>query len=350
MAITISGRDMFRQLKADLIGKDSHRGVTFSYAWLANQFGHISLGFIPTFILYILLPSRLSKHDAAIWSATIVSVFWLLFETYNFLGPLLSKRKSQSKVLFIPKNKYTFEPAWKNIAFDTFTDLLFFWFGAFLCSIICFYSVEALIVLLILLAFLIYPPYYWYLTKMYLQVPQYPYQFRLSQWDYALNEDDKKKVYYFLSNQKNGLHLFLFGSKGSGKTSLSIGIATELSIRHQACVYTTAMKLYSMFFEPDILSTDTKTPLWSWRSSSVLVIDDINPGDPIKEELVSPLLFLSFLDTFSTNEINRAVMERSNVIWVLGDKKNSSKELFGEWQAMLNKIGVPNDKILAINL
>ena len=32
-------KDIFSQLKADLIGKDSYRGVTLSYSWLANQLG-----------------------------------------------------------------------------------------------------------------------------------------------------------------------------------------------------------------------------------------------------------------------------------------------------------------------
>src|SRR5215213_4461197 len=155
MTVTISGRDILRQLKADLIGKDSHRGVTLTYSWLANQFGHISLGFIPTFIVYIFLSKKYPGHEAALWSSISISVTWLLFETYNFLGPLLSNHQSRSKVLFIPKTNYTFPPAWTNIAFDTFTDLLFFWFGAFLSGLLCFYTMEGLIVLLILMAMLI---------------------------------------------------------------------------------------------------------------------------------------------------------------------------------------------------
>lgn len=50
----ISLKHVLQQLKADLIGKDSYRGVTLTYSWLPNQFGHISLGFIPTVILFII--------------------------------------------------------------------------------------------------------------------------------------------------------------------------------------------------------------------------------------------------------------------------------------------------------
>ena len=123
MRKAISPKHILQQLKADLIGKDSHRGVTLTYAWLANQFGHIALGFIPTSILFIFL-SKKNPAATAIWSAVGVSIFWLLFETYNFLGPLLFKRQSRSKLLFVPKEQYIFSPDWENIAFDTFTDLL----------------------------------------------------------------------------------------------------------------------------------------------------------------------------------------------------------------------------------
>ena len=73
---------ILQQLKADLIGKDSYRGVTLTYAWLANQFGHISLGFIPTFVVYYFL--NIEAFKAALY----VAAFCFLFELYNFLGPL----------------------------------------------------------------------------------------------------------------------------------------------------------------------------------------------------------------------------------------------------------------------
>jgi hypothetical protein len=344
MTATISNRDILRQLKADLIGKDSHRGVTLTYSWLANQFGHFSLGFIPTLILYRVLLKYYQPYNASILSAIIISILWLLFEIYNFLGPLLSKQPSTFKALSISATNYKFEPAWKNIAFDTTTDLLFFWAGAFLSSVFCFYTSEALITLLVLTALIIFPAYYWYRTKMFLQIPQYPYQFRLSQWNFIISEEDKKAVHRFLANNSTGQHLLILGAKGSGKTSLSVGIATELSIKQRACVYTTAMKLYSNFFEPD----GPKSPFWSWRSTSVLIIDDINPGEPVKDEIVSADTFLQLLDCYTTNQANREAIKKANVIWVLGDSKQiASAE---KWKQMLIGIDVAGEKMSTINL
>jgi hypothetical protein len=40
----IQAKYILQQLNFDLIGKDSYRGITLTYAWMANQFGHIALG------------------------------------------------------------------------------------------------------------------------------------------------------------------------------------------------------------------------------------------------------------------------------------------------------------------
>jgi hypothetical protein len=334
----ISGKDILRQLKYDLIGKDSYRGVTLTYSWLANQFGHFALGFIPTIVFYRVL-IKYAQTNASLKAALGVSLAWLLFELFNFLWPLLSKKK-----------QYIFKPAWGNVAFDTFTDLCFFWLGAFSAGAICEHVSFFKIILFVLMILVICFGYYWYLTKMYLQTAQYPFQFRLSQWNGKINEEDKKTVGLFLANNDSGKHLFVFGAKNSGKTSISVAIATEKSIKHKTCIYTTAIKLFSTFFEHDIKLMEDTGSLWTWRTTSVLVIDDINPGDPIMENIVSPQLFLKFIDSCQpVNEANRKCIREKNTIWVLGNE-NTDNRLLPEWQLMLEGVGVNKQNIHAIHL
>lgn len=109
---TITGRDIRNQLKADLIGKDSYRGVTLTYTWLANQFGHISLGFIPTFILYIVLSRYYSNDSASIRAAAFISAAWFIFEAFNFLGPLLLSNPFKKKMPFrnLPSSTFSSQP------------------------------------------------------------------------------------------------------------------------------------------------------------------------------------------------------------------------------------------------
>lgn len=345
--ITIA--NFFTQLKADLIGKDSYRGVTLTYSWLANQFGHFSLGFIPTLLLYLCLLKCYGFDHAVKCAPVIVAVAWILFETYNFLGPLLFKKQSKSKLLYIPEKQYTFRPAWGNIAFDTLTDLGYFSLGAFCCAWLFSHDTSHSIIIGALFIALLFPSFYWFRTKMFLQIPKYPFQFRLSQWDKPISEAGATEVKKFRdAGEDSGMQLLIFGTKNSGKTSLAVGVATELSIKKNPAAYTTATKLYSMFVEsadppPKIDS------LWGWRGSSVLVIDDINPGDPITKEIVDATTFLEFLNAAFPEINNRIAIKQKKVIWVLGTLDPDGK-ILESWKEMLKAIGVPDGRILCVNL
>lgn len=347
MKKAITFKRILKQLKADLIGKDSHRGVTLTYAWLANQFGHISLGFIPAFILYYFFSFSAFK------AALSVTIFWFLFELYNFLGPLLSKKESQSDVVFMPKkSKYIFQPKWKNVAFDTFTDVCFFAFGSFFFAL-CIYKFDnnlITIFLVVLAVYLAFASNYWYITKMYQFFARFPFQFRLSQWDFSINTIDKSVVDEFLLKKDDGNHLMIYGSLSSGKTSLGVGILNELSIKNNSCLYVNAIKMFNYFFkdEDDVLEAHE---IWNWKSVKFLMIDDINPSEPIQDDLISPEKLLSFIDTLKPeHKKNRKILQSKNIIWVLGSQQYLDDNHVDKWKQMLLKIGVKEKKITSINL
>ncbi|WP_299062863.1 hypothetical protein [uncultured Polaribacter sp.] len=344
---SIPFKRILQQLKADLIGKDSHRGVTLTYAWLANQFGHIALGFIPTFLVYYF------ANIDALKAALYVSLFWFLFELYNFLGPLLSKKESSSDVVFIQKeNNYIFKPKWLNVAYDTFTDVCFFILGALLFTLCIhqFNKVNVLILLSVLAIYLAIATKYWYVTKMYQFYARFPFQFRLSQWDFKITADDKLKVDNFLSVNTTGNHLLVFGSLGAGKTSLGVGMLNELSIKNNSCLYVNAIKMFNYFFkdEDDVLEAHE---IWNWKTVDFLMIDDINPSEPIQDELVSPTKLLSFIDTLKpVNTKNRALLKNKNIIWILGNNQPLAIQEKDKWKKMLLNVGVEGKKISIINL
>lgn len=347
MTTKISSRKVLAQIKYDLIGKDSYRGVSLTYSWLANQFGHFSLAFVTTFGLYHLLQHLTCILNPAFWAGIGITAAWFLFECYNFLGPLLLKKSKQAS-----KNKsggYTFQPDWKNIAFDTATDVLFFAIGAFTMSNSLEHNSFILYILLGLIAAVIYPVCHWYLTKMYQQAACYPFQFRLSQWNKTITDVQKSTIIDFVNTTETGKHLLLFGTNNSGKTSLSVAIANEQSIKHKSCSYTTAMKLFSQFYEPNIDITDSNSlDLWVWRNAGLLIVDDVNPGLNIDSNLISATLFYSFLtnDTFG-NDNKKAL--QNNVIWVLGNNTpTDNKEQ--EWIDMLTQIGIEKTNIICLNL
>ncbi len=348
MPTAITRKQLFKQLKYDLIGKDSYRGVTLTYSWLANQFGHFSLGFVPCFFAYHALKKYTHSPQPGLYATLIIAAVWLLFELYNFLGPLLLKTSKHAK-----KNasgNYTFAPAWANIAYDTAIDVCFFWIGAFTMGNAVTSQPLIYNTLLILIVLVLYPSYDWYTTKMYQQAANYPFQFRLSQWNMMINDANKAVVKEFIANAASDKHLLVFGENKSGKTSLCVAIANELSITHHRCSYTTAMKLFSLFFEAAI---DTNQPkcldLWTWQHASLLIIDDINPGLPVKSNLVTPQDFYNFLDNNLQSETNKKTLKGSSVIWVLGNQEMDNCKV-NNWIDLLQKIGVNTNDISSIDL
>lgn len=347
------------QLNKDLIGKDSYRGVTLTYSWLANQFGHFSLGFIPAIVVHHLITSgnpvilklfsflkiSLPVKNAEYWAAFGVWGFWLLFETYNFLKPLLFSKYSKRKAL--GNGRYVFHPAWFNVGFDTVTDLLYFGIGTISASLLCVYHQEMLSLLLILAVLVSYPAYYWYTTKMFIQNAEYPFQLRLSQWTQNIQDKNKDYIRDFLAKRNEGKHILVFGSKGSGKTTLAVAIATEASIKNNCCSYITAVKLLSKFYEPQ--DQPDERYLWSWRNCGLLVIDDINPGKPVKSDIITTSIFYEILNNVDNGPNNIEHIKDKNIIWVMGsdDPTNMLEE---KWKALLTQIGVNQANIKVIDL
>jgi DNA replication protein DnaC len=177
---------------------------------------------------------------------------------------------------------------------------------------------------------------------MHQQAAGYPFQFRLAQFDKEI-PTHKQNVFLFLKPSNPPKHLLIFGSKKSGSTSLAVGIATEKSISHQRCTYTTAMKLFSMFSESEDNSHAKDSNLWTWRNCSLLVVDDINPGSPVND-VISPATFLHMLD--AQREVNRNALRNKSVIWVMGNQDSSSKG----WCALLEILGIQPRDVLVVHI
>lgn len=338
----ISSAIVFRQLLADLTGKDAYRGITFTYSWMANQFGHFSLGFFLSLCLSYVFQHHFQISTPSLWSAIFSSLFWLMFEIANFLVPLLVYRKSSINNTSLP-----FHPPWFNIAFDTFTDCCFFTIGGFVAGIYLEVNWLSCIILVILVLLVIYPTHYWYLTKMYVQNAHYPFQMRFSQWGGNLNNADKETVIHFLRQPTTGKHLFIFGGRNTGKTSLAVGIATEFSNKHKTCCYSTAIKIFNLFSIPEHELKEDKDILWTIRSSELLVIDDINPSDESAQKLITPAVFLQMMAPTEEKKIeNQRVFCKNNSVWVLGMDWDNRQH----WVDMLVNMGVNQQNISFIYL
>lgn len=329
------------QLNYDLIGKDSQRGITLSYGWLANQCGHCMLGYIPTHLLFLLLHHCFHVPSAVWLSVLIISLLWTGFEIYNVIKPLRQQKKQGS----------LFEPDWKNIISDTATDLGFFITGALLAGLLLGGTWLLAVVGVIIWLFLYPASKYWYHTKIFQQAAEYPFQFRLSQWKWAMPEKDRELVLHFIENSLPGQHLLISGEYKTGKTSLAVAIANELSIKHKRCKYATAIKLFSNCIEPDAGQSEVPGNLWSWRRADCFVIDDLNTGLPHSAELISSEIFMQHIQTGQYAAENMQALLQVRIVWVLGDIAEASiAALHSSWKNMLLQIGLPEQNIYQLHL
>lgn len=326
----------FQQLSRDIIGKDSYRGVTLSYSWLANQFGHFSLGFIPNTLLFVLLSSKIQIDNFKLLLYTTIGVglFWLLFETFNVIKSIVKKDEKDS----------IFPIAWGNVLYDTCVDVTFFIFGSISASLVFHFFNFFFVIGLILTIFLIISFIYWYQVKIYLQSAEFPFQMRLSQWKFSIDDENKLKAENIFTNKKHK-QIIILGGKGSGKTSLAVAIATELAIKYTASYYTTAIKFPELCSESDVALKANTLDYWTWREASCLIIDDIQPIVPFYDS-ITPDYFKEAIENSSTYvDINKAGLCNKTTIWVLG--QTSQLET---WKSFINSITNNTEEVICIEL
>ncbi len=336
----ISSKRIRAQLKYDLIGKDSYRGVTLSYAYLANQTGHFALAFAPAAGIYLILTHcwPYLKYPG-LWAGIGMFVVWICFELYNVSEQFKEGTGSDGKYVFNPDNK--------NIIEDTAIDVGYFTFGGFCFAAGSTTEIAWLGILPIaLLIYILHRSRSWYITKICQQTAGYPYQLRLSQWNHPISDSNKETVLQFLQSNSEGQHFLLTGPANSGKTPLAVAIANEKSILRNRCLYTTGSKLLTLLYESDeaILKEDPYA-LCTWRTADCLVIDDINPGDPIRNEIITTDLFAQHLNALS---VNAASIKNGDIIWVLGN--DAEADLQNNWKEFLQTIGVALENIHLVQL
>lgn len=329
-------KHVIAQLKYDLIGKDSQRGVTLTYSWMANQFGHFGLGFIPTALIY--LSWEYNRSQGLVMRPFFYVIgFWTLFETYNYIKGLVKSTANSA-----------FRPAWKNVLSDTVLDVMFFGFGAASAGYAFTHTNTFLYLMLIFGAIVLLPTPYWFKVKMYQQEARFPFQFRISQWSKTISDANKKVVEDFVGFKGEGKHLLIFGPNGSGKTTLSVGMANEKSIERKKVLYITSLELYSAFtlIDPD---RDKRGSIWEWRDADFLIIDDVNPELVPPVELVQPADFFRFLkEGHSLGQLNIDALKKINTIWVLG-YDNPSRDMLNKWEVALRNEGITDVTSVFLN-
>jgi len=341
---TMQLKTILRQLKSDIFRKDAQQGVTLTYAWMANQFGHFSLGFITAVGLYFIFNSVTA--DYTLYGALISGGFWFVYEAILF-SRTLHKWKIHETSPFAVNYGFLFA--------DLATDLVFFWTGSFL-----FYAAyhihmpivpigTSVLVIVTLFAFV-----KWMSIRIHQQQAHLPFAMNLAQWKGSLSQQQVEEIVHFAREKEGPHHMLLFGPRKSAKNNLAVSIANELVSRKKRLYYVSINEFFRMLYENAESLSEYKggDNLWNWRQCNALIIDHINPGDPVPNDLVNAELAYSYITNPEFGDTNRTVLVKQKVVWVVGDLDAGKRadKVKGEWMAMLERLGLEKEEVLVVEM
>lgn len=348
----LTWRKVSCQAMSDWFGKDVQSGYTRTYIWMANELGHVAIGFVGVQIIYWLVYSIALVLNALLGTAILAAPYdnpwgwplwlsglWFLFWFFKEYADVVGERKDALDGLFAPDTR--------GITFDAWTAVFFFFYGTLLAQLSLAWPTVAFLVVLALFLFPIqYLARYWLTEKMTFQQAVLPFQYRLSNFpkgvfggDSVAYNNARNSISGLLarrwpaaddSSEQQPAHLLIFGPLNAGKTSLAVGIGTENAYKLGKTRYLTFVKFLQKVRNREQVPTKQEGKVvWAWQDADLLIIDDVNPGgDPNQAEddvaVINSDNFARKLKALD-KEVKARLRERRTV-WVLGELPNLSAD------------------------
>lgn len=305
----IDGCMIFRQVRHDLFGsKDAQDASTLTYTWVADQFGHVTLGFIVTLALWAFLLIK--------WAAIVVAIIIVVKEAYDYFCELNQRQRA-------------FRFDWTDVLFNCVTSVIYTWIGAAVAvTAVLFPAWWGLLAALVLVVLSLPIATYWLRRKIALQQSDAPFLYRLANFPENFAGADAPGIITNLvaPTAPQFRHVVLTGPLNSGKTSLAVGTATEFGYRAGLCRFISLVKLAQTRFSPGHGMTerpglhagttfqDGRT-IWPLNAVELLVVDDSDGGIPQLE--IEPCRIKDALIAQLGNDFF-SLMKGRRTLWVAG--------------------------------
>lgn len=287
---------LLKQAWCDWTDKEVQAGYTWTYIWMANQMGHLTLGLLSVFSIYLLewLRSLLNAGYCRYFNCASMPIppqnyhfvpyvaagIWALKE---YLDVQAAKRAAA-------KNPNHFPPDLTDLWRDAGTAVYFLWSGILLGSLGLFaprFAVPAFLGLL-LIGVVVFA-WYWLIRKFCFQRAQLPFLSRLADFSSKFSSGQGRigvrEVLQFVSVQPLGLqHILVFGKPNTGRSTLAVAIATERCFDVHPCRYFTWAKFLELNIPHQNTSvpTEDQTKVWPWKKSDIVVLDDVFVRSDVK--------------------------------------------------------------------
>lgn len=268
MTVKLSLKDYGIQLKNDLWSKESVTGYTYSYTWMANQLGHFSIGYVPTFLLITIAHILFGQSYYFILLSLFPIILMLLKEYSDVLN---EKKRDKNTPGVFPLN---ITELWQN----ALTAVWFTVVGSFVAastyaSMLLGINFVALpiVTLACLLVPSIFIAKYWINKKICFQRSNLDFMYRLSYYPVDSVENIDKLLSFFKGEINK---ITIVGPPRSGKTDLAVAIGTELTNSNLKVRYGDIFEFLENKDVDERVNVHVARLLWSWEEADVWIIDD----------------------------------------------------------------------------
>lgn len=326
--ISISGSMIFEQVRHDLFGsKDAQDASTLTYTWVADQFGHVTLGFIVTLLLSVVTP--------VISSAFVVAIAIALKEAWDYYCEL---RRHQGAFPFDRK----------DVLLNCATSCIYTWIGVVLAVVAVsiprwsIFSAVAMVVVSLPIAT------YWLRRKIALQQSDVPFLYRLTNFPENFVATDGPCIISSLVGHTapQFRHVILTGPLDSGKTSLAVAAATEYGYRVGMCRFISLVKLAQTGFSSGHGMTERRglhegttfqdgRTIWPLDAVELLIVDDADGGVP-QLEIKEPDIRAALIGRLGQEFFSR--MRERRTLWVAGTNDCAER-----WQRLVAELLTDGD-------
>lgn len=313
----ISPGDIREQFKLDVFDKEVQSAATYSYLWIADQVGHIGLAVVLQMLAYNLHQLLDYCCDMSWISANWFSL--LLVASVVAVWEWLAYRQSANLATGrFPLNK-------KGLRRNAVIATLYMWFGVVIGFGFHLGPLAGTAILIGILAVALIPIPWWMRQKMTWQKAALPYLSRLASVRQTITQDDAKKVLEVLKGgappKSSPRQIIIFGSIGSGRTSLAAGIGTEFAFAGNKVRYLSLDKFVELVGESANYPGPRNVGYWPWVNAQVLVIDDVSvalePMQKVDIDVDQVTLFRRIMQ--GNGESGWGCLKDRHSIWVVGD-------------------------------
>jgi hypothetical protein len=343
--------DVWRQVRYDLFEtKDVQDNPTYSYAWVADQGGHFSLGFLPSYLFsWIATILWGSDFERNIWIAVGVFCIWIVKELNDLRLAWRNARRSKSDF------KFNFYELLLNIG----TAWLFFAMGSAVAALSFWNPTYAVLSLAPVALITVRVSYWWLRRKITFQQANLPYLYRLATFPnnlpkaspVGMGRDEAVAFITSLIDPESKTdskapwtgHLILSGVADAGKSTLAVAIGTEFVFKLGLARYLSMVKLLQ-FSSPQKAPTSAVAPremrvdeefddgrvLWRWDRVQLLIVDDVDDiarvghedKNPTPEQIAAYNLRVKQVLEARFEDILEPLRTRPRTIWVCNNPVN----------------------------